>query len=865
MNIKYNKFSYYLMSIVFIVSFSVIMLLSLYHIDRTIENKIITLNEQAYSNLTNKTDLIENKLSIMNDYIYVISKMFHEVDSYNEDQISTILENHFLPKLSIFQLRLLDTSGQELIRFDLDKNSNIIKSNDLQNKSDRYYFKEAKQISTDAVYFSPFDLNVENGQIEEPYKNTTRAIKKIVINNQLYYLVVNYNLTTTFKNVLTDASYDLFLIEKDEQINIHLDDSLSFSKQKHTNIYLDDLLDYKNQYITKQELIHSDYNVVIIIKKEIFEQLKNEKKSYLKMSLFMAFLVSLLISMIILMVLEKNIKYFNSKALKVITDGVYINDNTFEEFEYILKSMAILSEEIQQKKQYITSILDSQLNFVVITDGMKLVDANRAMFDFFDYENIDTFYKEHDCLCDFFLQGEGFLQKIQNNKTWLEIILEDEKKTHKVKIKDIDNNIHIFQINLQPLHGEENLDVVNFTDITELSSLQDSLEEKVQKQLQQIILKDEAIEVFKAKSEFLANMSHEIRTPLNAIMGFIDLLREDELDTKKQNYLNVIHDASKNLLEIINGILDFSKIESGKLELNKVSFHPVKEFEMTKNLFKTKMEEKNILFSTKFNGLENPLYGDILRIKQVVNNLLSNAIKFTDAGKKIYLDVEYKNNILNISVEDEGIGITKEYQKTIFEAFSQADSSTTRRYGGTGLGLAISYNLIKSMGGELLVESTQGIGSKFYFSIAMEVATDLRVIEEKIQKTNFDELRLLLVEDNKANQMFMKVILKKMKIDFEVANNGVEAVEKFKTNKYNFILMDENMPIMNGIEATRQILQYEKENNLKHTVIIALTANALKGDRERFLAAGMDEYLTKPLKKEILSSLLNKLTQKGKL
>ena len=363
----------------------------------------------------------------------------------------------------------------------------------------------------------------------------------------------------------------------------------------------------------------------------------------------------------------------------------------------------------------------------------------------------------------------------------------------------------------------------------------------------------------KAKSEFLANMSHEIRTPLNAIMGFIDLLTEKENDKEKLEYLNTINSSSQSLVGIINDILDFSKLESGKLSIEYIDFNPTKEFGVTKNLFKAKCEEKNITLHVNFTNLPNSLNGDVLRIKQTINNLLSNAVKFTPKGKNIYLNIGYENNLLSVSVKDEGIGINKKNQDKIFKAFTQEDSSTTRKFGGTGLGLTISYNIVKIMNGELKVKSELGIGSEFYFFIPLKIGKEIKTLKQNDTSITLKG-NILVAEDNKANQMFMKVLLKKLKLTFDIADDGVEAVKLYKQNhdRYDAILMDENMPNMDGIEATKQILNYEKENNLTHTPIIALTANALKGDRERFLSVGMDEYLTKPANKKKLSEILGK-------
>jgi len=361
----------------------------------------------------------------------------------------------------------------------------------------------------------------------------------------------------------------------------------------------------------------------------------------------------------------------------------------------------------------------------------------------------------------------------------------------------------------------------------------------------------------KAKSEFLANMSHEIRTPLNAVLGFVDLLKEETIGRKSAEYVEIIDSSSKGLLKIIEDILDFSKIESGKLDIDKVDFNTKAEFEVITHIFSAKASEKNIKLSLNLNdNLPQVINTDPLRIKQIISNLLSNSIKFTDNGGNIFIKIDYKDSSLHVNVKDEGKGIAENKLDHIFEAFSQEDTSTTREYGGTGLGLAISGELVKLLGGELKVKSELGVGSEFYFTIPVKIGKELEYEIECLSEVNFEAKKILLVEDNKANQMFMKVILKKMNLKFDIANDGLEAIETFKNCKYDAILMDENMPNLNGIEATKQILKIEKEQDLKHTPIIALTANALKGDRERFLEAGMDEYLTKPINKNKLSEVL---------
>jgi len=392
-----------------------------------------------------------------------------------------------------------------------------------------------------------------------------------------------------------------------------------------------------------------------------------------------------------------------------------------------------------------------------------------------------------------------------------------------------------------------------------IGTVQDITEEK-EKLTELISLKQKAEASVKSKSEFLANMSHEIRTPLNAILGFVELLKEESKGRKSMEYVEIIDSSSNSLLKIIEDILDFSKIESGKLDIEKIDFYTKSEFEVITHLFSAKCSQKDISLSLiQDENLPKIINTDPLRIKQIISNLLSNAIKFTDNGKRIIINISYENGFLTVSVKDEGKGIAKDKLSHIFEAFSQEDTSTTREFGGTGLGLSISSELVKLLGGELQVKSELGVGSEFYFSIPITIGDTIEKLVQREADISFNGKKILLVEDNPANQMFMKIILKKIDLEYDLANDGLEAIDKFQENNYDAILMDENMPNMNGIRATAELIKIEKERKLKHTPIIALTANALKGDRDRFISSGMDDYLSKPLNKKKLTEVLQKL------
>ncbi|BBP45329.1 hypothetical protein THMIRHAS_07020 [Thiosulfatimonas sediminis] len=503
---------------------------------------------------------------------------------------------------------------------------------------------------------------------------------------------------------------------------------------------------------------------------------------------------------------------------------------------------------VDNSRDYTQDILNSQQNIIIVNDGEKIIDASGGFFAFFaEYQTLEDFSRDYSCICDLFVEAPGFVYKFKD-KNWIEYLLENPQKLHKAKIRYLGSE-RTFQLHAQKSIKYQRY-IVSLVDISELESINSDL------QLQ----KNRALYATKSKGEFLANMSHEIRTPLNAILGFIDLLKDKKLDRESHKYLDTISQSSHTLLGIINDILDLSKIENGKLIIDQNDFSPQKEFGSVADLFKARCSEKNICFSTHLSErLPTSIHSDALRIKQVLTNLLSNAVKFTESGKAIELKIDYNPGWLRISVCDQGIGMTREAQERIFEAFTQAETSTTRTYGGTGLGLTISSRLVTMLGGTLKVTSKLGEGSTFYFSIPVQAGSSEVTPPPPTQGTEQQQFsgNILLVEDNQTNQMLMKAILKKFNLSCTLACDGLEAVEAVKTQQFDLILMDENMPNLNGIEATKQIRAYEQENQLPAQNIVALTANAMIGDRERFIQAGMNEYLTKPINIGELQKIFN--------
>lgn len=517
------------------------------------------------------------------------------------------------------------------------------------------------------------------------------------------------------------------------------------------------------------------------------------------------------------------------------------------------KKLFFKKTKLQSEK--IEKILNSQKNILIVTDGKQLITANKAFLDFFSYNKLEDFKKDYNCICDHFIKEDGFLQTKMGEITWVEYILKNPNLNHLAKIDNF-KETHIFKVFAKKIDGEENLKnievVVTFEDITQELRVNEKLKYQ----------KEKLENMNRLKLQFLANISHELRTPLNAIIGFTELLFDTDLDENQYKLLKKIDNSSNILVNTIQSVLTLANIEDKSIQIEKSRFTFLElEKDIEDIYIKLAINSDNKFEINIDDKLPSSVVSDKALILQVISNLLSNAFKFTKNGS-IKLDIsliELSKNIAKIrfSICDTGIGISKEFQNRIFEEFFQTDISNTRDYSGAGLGLSICQNIAKILNAKIELKSKLGEGSEFYFIV------DIETNEEDNQKISeypiFEDIAILVAEDNITNQELIKIILEKSNIKVTMAKNGKEAVELFSKNRFDLILMDLQMPVLSGFDATKKIREIDKQ-----IPIVALTASNLIEDREKANEVLMDDFLLKPIDTEILYNVLIKYIKKLK-
>ncbi len=547
--------------------------------------------------------------------------------------------------------------------------------------------------------------------------------------------------------------------------------------------------------------------------------------------------------------------YKDDKVTKVIGTFQDITEQALNEFAYEESIMELL--KIKSELQNYKSALD-QTAIVSLTDADGIIiDLNHNFSTISGYSKEELLGKSHNIINSGYHSAEFFKdmwKTIKSGKIW----------RGEIKNRTKQGNYYWVSTSIIPFLNSEGIPKEYYSirfDIT-----------NAKKSAQLVLEAKEAAEAAnKAKTDFLSNMSHEIRTPLNSVIGFTELLIDTNLDKEQKEFVRDANTSAKSLLGIINDVLDFSKIEAGKLELESQQTFVYPLLNDCIQIVSINAKKKGLQLTLDTSDqLPETIFIDPTRVKQVLVNLLGNAIKFTEFGS-VVLEVRYKANKseepsqISFKVIDSGIGISDEQKGRLFQVFSQADNSITRKFGGTGLGLAISSKLVEQMGGELSLSSKFGVGSVFEFSLPIiktneQSSVSLTNSKSSENTKSYQSLnRLLVVEDNPLNAKLVETMLLKMypSLQISFASNGEESIQRQAENPSELILMDLHMPVMDGVTATTLIRESEKSTN-RHVIIIALTAGASADEKEACIRAGMDDFLTKPIISIKLQEMITK-------
>ncbi len=826
-----------------------------------------------------------------------IRKVVNQLNRENMTQLAGDFASFSRSKTIYDQIRWLDETGMEQVRVDYRQNQpRIVATDYLQNKDSRYYFADTFKLKPGEIFVSPLDLNMERGKVEIPRKPMIRIGMPIADDQGVKrgIVLLNYyaaNMLHHFAFITDDSNQEVAILNSDgywlkspdpndewgfmfDRDDLRLGSRHPDTWKEIQNTTGGTLVNESGMWtwgtvhplvngrrkaapaqpnISLQAADQYLWKVVAYLDREIIAELQTKVWSRI-LSLTALFLAVILFSAWKLARAERAILKINAGLER----QVHERTSQLHEKVTTLKQVNIDLKQTEAERQQSEAQLQAMFDAIAeIDEGLLVIDAdhrirymNRVVTNWFGESVGNTCYQT--------LAGG---EKSCADCKMAEVL--EQKKTIRYEATLLDNRI--FEIVATPINNTDGT-------VSRLGVMRDITQKKhIEQKL--ITAQEQAEAASEAKSEFLANMSHEIRTPMNAILGMANLALATDLKPEQENFISKVHLSAELLLGIINDILDFSKIEAGKLDMERIDFSLQSVFDNLENLIGFKAAEQGLKFEVDIaTNVPESLKGDPLRLGQVLINLSNNAVKFTHKGG-VFISVDllkqHKDQVtLHFCVADTGIGMAPEQVEKLFKAFNQADSSTTRLYGGTGLGLSISKKLIDMMGGTIEVESELDQGSSFHFILQITTGDDVPLPQEEMENQQEEVdmdllrgLRVLLVEDNLLNQELAKILLTRQGMFVTVAENGVEALKALEAETFDCILMDIQMPIMDGYTAS---LEIRKQPQYKDLPIIALTANVMAGDRKKAKDAGMDEYIGKPFKEEEIFAAISRLIGRGK-